>query len=288
MAATAPLVNAEVLEKGDEKEPVASLSFAGRLLSSLTCQRRAPAAKADTSATAAAYEALRKKGQELSVVEKAAFKQMAWWSAAETKTGAKVFILAPRGPGGDTECSIDMWKLFAYAVDQMHEHVVKHEQRFAVVWVQFSAHRVWPFSALTLKNHHLHEKYGRFLDAVHVVHPSWTVRLLRLALWPIASDEFWDIFQCHERVEFLDTYMSLKKLALPDDIAVFDKWLDTQAEEITKNAAKQMDGRWGSQWVKNDGFEAMTSPDSEKFKEQMENIQGLMRQEQQGRDKKDD
>lgn len=40
-------------------------------------------------------------------------------------------------------------------------------------------------------------------EAVHVVHPSWTVRFFRLVLWPLASDEFWDYFHSHERIELL-------------------------------------------------------------------------------------
>jgi len=45
------------------------------------------------------------------------------WSSpdVQTKMGAKVFVLAPRGPDGNTECFIDMWALFAYAVTLMHE-----------------------------------------------------------------------------------------------------------------------------------------------------------------------
>merc|ERR1711865_899117 len=146
---------------------------------------------------------------------------------------------------------------------------------FAVVWLQFSGHRVWPFSALTLKNHHLHEKYGRFLDAVHVVHPSWSVRLLRLALWPFAGDEFWDQFQCHERVEFLDSSVNLKKLALPADVIAYDKFLDVEAEEMSKNAHKTMSKHWG-------GYNPMMQEDSQsssqQYKEQMDDIQNVLSQ----------
>merc|ERR1711924_558163 len=155
--------------------------------------------------------------------------------------GAKVFVVAPRGPGGDNECYIDMWNLICYCLEQMHDRVVERGEMFAVVWVQMSNHRIWPVTAMMLKRQ-LHERYGRFLEALHVVHPSWSVRVLRLGLWPIASEEFWDQFECHERVEFLEPGINLRKLALPQDIYEYDKFLDKQAEEMSKQMASQMHG----------------------------------------------
>lgn len=271
----------------DSGEVPAAPGLAGRLLGGLvgllTCRRRAAGAREGSSASTSSpeYEALRKCGRSLGDDEKAAFAKMAWWSTSQTKSGAKVFVLAPRGPDGDTECYIPMWKLLAYTASQMHEHVVKRGERFAVVWVQCSNHRVWPFTARAFKSH-LHERYARCLDAVHVVHPSWTVRFLRLALWPFASDAFWDQFECHERVEFLDSFMDLKKLELPDDIYEFDKFLDRQAEETSKESARQMNGRMGF----GGGLDAASDPQSMMYKEQMDAIQQKLQG--QGRDKKSD
>jgi len=67
-----------------------------------------------------------------------------------------------------------------------------------------------------------------------VVHPSWTVRLLRLFLWPVASEEFWDIFYAHERIEFLDTVVSLNALGLPADIFEYDKFLDDESRFVVE------------------------------------------------------
>lgn len=268
-------------------EVVAASSLAGRLLtglmSMLTCRRRAPQAKGSPS-TSKAYEDLRKCGQALSDNEKASFQKMAWWSQVKTKTGAQVLVLAPRGAGGDTECYIDMWKLLAYAACQMHDRVVKRDEPYAVVWIQFSSHRVWPLTAMAFKRH-LHERYSSCLDAVHVVHPSWTVRFLRLALWPFASYEFWDQFECHERVEFLETFMSLNKLELPGDVYAYDKFLDKQADEMSAESAKHMNGRFGM-GLFGSGMDAGSDPQSVKYKEQMDDMQRLLQE--QGHDKKSD
>jgi len=272
-------------------EVVAAPGLAGRVLtglkSVLTCRRRASGAKAgsSTSKSLEAYRDLIKCGHSLSDNEKAAFRNMAWWSEVETKTGAKVFVLAPRGAGGDQECYIDMWKLLAFAACQMHDHVVKRDEPYAVVWIQLSSHRVWPLTAMAFKRH-LHERYSSCLDAVHVVHPSWIVRLLRLALWPVASYEFWDKFECHERVEFLDSFMSLSKLELPDDIYAHDKFLDKQADEMSAETAKHMNGRFGM-GMYGSGTEAARDPENMKYKEQMESIERLLG-EKQGHSKKAD
>lgn len=292
MAATTPLTAAEQEPSSCDGDAAAvpAQGFAGRLLALLTCRRRAKELKIGSPPSVfPVYEALRKHGQELSDDQKAAFGKMAWWSKSETKMGAKVFVLAPRGPHGDTECHIDMRGLLAYTVDQMHDHVVKQGALFAVVWVMFSDHRVWPLSAWSFKKH-LHERYARCLDAVHVVHPSWSVRLLRLALWPYASDALWDHFECHERVEFLDSYMNLKTLALPADVLEYDKFLDRQAEEATQNAGKQMNGGWGQHGVGGMGSTGAgvdAAMGSKQYKEQMENLEKLLSEKGYGGKKSD-
>lgn len=193
------------------------------------CRRRAVR---DTNFVHPGYERVLKKGQGLPSEAKAAYSKMAWWSDATiTGTQARIFVLAPRGPDGDVTTHVDMWELMEYALEKMHGHVVEQNKPFAVVWVQQNDHRMWAFSAWYLRSL-LHEKYGANLDAVHVVHPSWSVRWLRLALWPFANDEFWDRFHAHERIEFLDEFVNLDKLALPQDIYQYDKFLDERAKQM--------------------------------------------------------
>jgi hypothetical protein len=290
MAATEPLDPAAASGgkslKKTADEATQRPGLLGRFLGFITCRRRAQV-KQDASASPPGYEALRDYGAALTQKEKDEFKQMAWWSQAQTKMGARVFILAPRGPGGDTECFINMWGLLAYTVCEMHEHVVDGGELFAVAWMQFSDHRIWPFSALVFKKH-LHPKYARCLDAVHVVHPSWTVRILRLVLWPFASDEFWDQFQSHERVEFLEPIVSLKALQLPKDIYKYDEYLDKKAEEMSKEAAKQMgqhSGGLGSSLIK--GSDQDTQAESKKYKQQMQDIKKLLEEKGYGESKRD-
>jgi hypothetical protein len=254
--------------------------IAGRILAFLTCgicRRRARPVKGENSTKN--YEEIRKLAKELTPEEKAACERMAWWSEAETKAGARVFVVAPRGPHGNTECYIDMWALFGYTLDQMHDHVIERGGKYAVVWCQFSNHRVWPLSAHFFRKL-LPLKYDRGLEVLHVVHPSWTVRLLRLALWPFASDEFWDQFESHERIEFLDSHLSLKKLALPSDIIEYDQWLDKQAAEASKNAAKQMNGGFGTMF----GGGPQNDFETKQHREQMEELRKVM--EEKGYDKK--
>ena len=118
-----------------------------------------------------------------------------------------------------------------YATSLLHEHVVERNQRYILIWVQMNDHR---FSILELVKLYrgLPQKYLDNLDALHVVHPSWSVRLLRLALWPICPVGFWDRFEAHERIEFLPEEClggSLAKLhaALPKELIDYDKYLDT-------------------------------------------------------------
>jgi len=288
MAETAPFARERSCEEA--KHPAPPPGLLGRLKDLLTCRRRAAGVKGGSSASSTSprgYEELRKHAEKLTEEQKAAFKTMAWWSEVQTKTGAKVFVLAPRGERGDMEAYIDMWSLFAYAVSQMHENVVERQELFAVVWVQLSDHRVWPYTATVFKSQ-LHERYVRCLDAVHVVHPSWTVRLLRLALWPVASDEFWEQFQCHERVEFLEPFVSLKKLELPKEIYEHDKFLDTQADEMSKDAATQMNGRFGGSSMlggMNKKVSEANERESQKYKAQMDNIQELLEEKGYGQKK---
>lgn len=63
---------------------------------------------------------------------------MAWWSEVKTKQGSKVFVLAPRGPQGETEpgrsaCEertaqdyyINMKELLGFALAKMHKERVE-------------------------------------------------------------------------------------------------------------------------------------------------------------------
>merc|ERR1711933_539708 len=147
--------------------------------------------------------------------------------------------------GGDLDVYINMWDLLAFVLSIMHESVVGHHRRYAVIWAQGSDHRIWPWSAYRFKSL-LPDIYAEQLEAVHVVHPSWTIRFLRLALWPIARDEFWDYFYAHERIEFLDSVLDLRKLELPPDLYQYDRYLDKQAQEASEQAARQMGHRYPS------------------------------------------
>ncbi|CAK9089545.1 unnamed protein product [Durusdinium trenchii] len=129
-----------------------------------------------------------------------------------------------------------MREFLGFALSKMHKTVIEEEQRYAVVWVQESDHRVGPWMAWRFSES-LPESYAKNLEAVHVVHPSWTVRFLRLILWPLASEDFWDYFHSHERIEFLDVALDLRKFRLPKDIVEYDQWLDKQAEELHKQQA---------------------------------------------------
>merc|ERR1712050_497001 len=88
---------------------------------------------------------------------------------------------------------------------------------------------LWSWSAWRFRRT-LHPKYLDNLVANHVVHPSWSMRFIQLALWPLVEETFWDSFYCHERVEFLDTHLSIKKLGLPKDVFDYDRFLDREAQ----------------------------------------------------------
>lgn len=224
---------------------------AGGLLAALSCRRRAPAGSAGD--LPAGYRDLVAVARGLSPQERVAFEGMAWWSETETKDGARVFVLLPRSLDGDLEGSgVDMWKLLAFSVNKAHDHVYVQDKRFAVVWVQASDHRMWSLSVLRFKNS-LPQRFCKNMEAVHVVHPSWGVRLFRLAAWPFASEEFWDRFYSHERIEFLDLNVrSVAGLGIPNDAYDFDKFLDTQAEMAVEGAGMPISSIPHSKWQSED------------------------------------
>lgn len=49
-----------------------------------------------------------------------------------TKQGSRVFVLAPRGPQGETDFHINMRELLSFALSKMHK-VVAEEDRSAVL-----------------------------------------------------------------------------------------------------------------------------------------------------------
>jgi len=260
----------------DAATPEPTPGFVGRLIRFVTCRRRADSQVSKKKAMEESYKKLIKAARSLPEKRQDELSKMAWWSpATDRNNGTRIFVLAPRGADGDTECYIDMWTLLAYMLSQLHDHVVVKDQRYVIVWCMFSDHRVGPLSALSFRAH-LQERYRKNLDAVHVVHPSWTIRVIRLALWPLADDEFWNVFESHERIEFLDSHTNLKKLALPRDIYEYDQFLDKEAEQMTQQAAKQMQGgRWTP------GSNMMPNPDdaeSKKCQEQMDHLQKLLQE----------
>lgn len=141
---------------------------------------------------------------------------------------------------------IDMWKLLGYAMTQMHDHVVRRNKRYTLLWVTLGDHRLWPWQVMNVYRN-IHQRYVDNLDAIHIVHPSWTVIGLRLlVLWPLERflpKDFWDRFHSHDRIEFLDMAgFDLKKLDLPQDLIQFDKELDVRAEEQMRMASDMMGG----------------------------------------------
>eukprot|EP00931_Biecheleriopsis_adriatica_P000484 TRINITY_DN100517_c0_g1_i1.p1 TRINITY_DN100517_c0_g1~~TRINITY_DN100517_c0_g1_i1.p1 ORF type:complete len:283 (-),score=70.03 TRINITY_DN100517_c0_g1_i1:65-913(-) len=256
--------------------PRSPLSRLGDFLRLLTCKRRCTQEELQKRADKR-YEELLALGRAVTPRKREDwYDRLLWWSEVKTKRGARVFVLAPRGPQGETEYAINMWELIAYALTKMHDAVVLEDTPFALVWVQQNDHRVWPWSAWRLSES-LHARYSKNLEAIHVVHPSWTVRVLRLLLWPLASEEFWDYFYAHERIEFLDMALDMKKFRLPKDICEYDKWLDQQAQELHKQQAAKYGGPMGS------GFGGMMgagAPDEErqKLEAQMEEMKRLLKE----------
>mmetsp|Transcript_72418 Transcript_72418/g.183265 ORF Transcript_72418/g.183265 Transcript_72418/m.183265 type:complete len:270 (-) Transcript_72418:70-879(-) len=211
----------------------------GGLLGALGCKRRS--AGEEERVALQNYRELLVRGRGISEKQRQWYDKLCFWSDAPTKQGGRIFVLAPRGPRGQTEYSIDIWELLAYSLTKLHDHVVTDAKPFAIVWVQLSNHRLGLLGLRRLRVS-LHPNYLSNLEAVHVVHPSWAVRMLRVALWPIAEDDYWERFHSHERVEFLDSHIDTRKFRLPKDIYEYDKYLDKQAMEINDQANKKFGG----------------------------------------------
>lgn len=248
----------------EPSQPVGQSVTAG-WLESLGCRRRAtrdvvihPSKSSDSGPTG--YRELVKRGREIS--DQAKYARMAWWSEARYKRGeahykvaesantdtcnSQVFVLAPRGKGAMIDMAkVDMWKLLGYAMSQMHDHVVRQNKRYTLLWMCFGDHRLWPWQVLNVYRN-IHERYVTNLDAIHIVHPSWTVRSLRLIMWPLERflpEDIWERFHAHERIEFLDSEgLNTKRLDLPDDIIKYDKSLDEHAEESMRMASDMLGG----------------------------------------------
>ncbi|CAE7807560.1 unnamed protein product [Symbiodinium sp. CCMP2592] len=260
------------------------LSRLGGLARLCACRRR-KSKEEEADAAQARYEQLLKIGSAVDQRKREDwYDRLAWWTDVKTKSGARVFVLAPRGPRGETEYGINMHELLAYALSKMHRVVAEEDTRFAVVWVQLSDHRVGPWQCFRFAES-LHERYAANLEAIHVVHPSWTTRILRLVLWPLASEEFWDYFHSHERIEFLDVALDMRKFRLPKDIMEYDKWLDQQAAELHKQQAMKqgamMSGSFGS-------MASGMDEERKKMDQQMEDMKRILEQKGYGSSGKQD
>jgi len=218
-------VDVPYVEDGGEPQVLSQTSSEahGRGLCRHRCRARETTAE---GAGTQRYRSLRCLAEELTEEELANFSSWARWSNSTTKQGARVFVLVT--PGEDAG-HVDMWRLCAYALGQMHEHVVLRNESFVVVWVQLNDHRIWPWSAWRFRGC-LHQRFFDNCEAVHVVHPSWGIHVLRLLLWPVARDEYWDLFHAHERVEFLDSYLDVGGLELPEDVLEYDRFLDDRLQ----------------------------------------------------------
>lgn len=187
----------------------------------------------NTSSPPAGYMQLLSDGRAMGTEERAAFHSMAYWSHAKTNQGAGIFIVAPQDIVVRGEkLPVCMRRLTAYALSVLHEHVVKEDKRFVLVWVQFNSLGMWPLSAWKLKNS-LHGMYAKNADAVHIVHPSLTSRFVELGLCVSSSpllEKIAEKLYCHERVAFLARYFDLQALALPREAYEYDEVLDRQAE----------------------------------------------------------
>ena len=106
------------------------------LLRRVTCQRRKPER----------YEAMLALGRQVPERKQEEwYDRLAWWSEVKTKQGSKVFVLAPRGPQGETEPPADLGKrkaaqdyyinmkeLLGFALAKMHkEHLEARGSRVA-------------------------------------------------------------------------------------------------------------------------------------------------------------
>mmetsp|Transcript_59592 Transcript_59592/g.141794 ORF Transcript_59592/g.141794 Transcript_59592/m.141794 type:complete len:262 (-) Transcript_59592:51-836(-) len=190
------------------------------------------------------YAELLARGKELAEKRTKAIEKQVWWSDTQSKPeGSLVLIVAPRLPkrlcDGVGLFGFPMWDIVAYAFFLLHEHAVVQDKPFRVLWAMGNDHRIWPWDIAVLCKV-LHPALRHNMQELHVLHPSWAVRVVRVLLWPIAEEDYWNIFQCHERVEFLDRIMDLKKLRLPKGMLEYDKFLDEMAREASEEAAKKM------------------------------------------------
>mmetsp|Transcript_2814 Transcript_2814/g.4656 ORF Transcript_2814/g.4656 Transcript_2814/m.4656 type:complete len:246 (+) Transcript_2814:31-768(+) len=185
------------------------------------------------------YHELVERGRCLQESQGKFLQKMAWWSEAQkSPEGSLVFIVAPRIPRRFTK-GIATWDIIAYVLFSLHKHVVEQEKPFRVLWAMGSDHRLYSWDLILLRRS-LHPQYLKSMSEFHVLHPSWAVRVLRLLLWPVAEDAYWDIFHCHERIEFMDKQIDTKRLRLPQIMYDYDKYLDEAAKEASDEAAKKM------------------------------------------------
>lgn len=265
-----------ITEPQMETAAVASSGSLQQFLHLVTCRRRRTAEELSLSRLQR-YEQLLALGRAVPSQRRALYEKLVFWSTGKTKSGAKILVLAPRGPKAETEIYIDMRELFAFAVSIMHDPIVTEGCNFAVIWVQLSDHRAAPWTLWRLRSS-LHDRYSSQLEAVHVVHPSWSVRILRLVLWPLASDDFWDYFHCHERIEFLDYFVDLKKFRLPKDIYEYDKFLDKQAQDLHEQSKKSLRGYGGGLGGFSSSVDASEDVDRQQADAQMEELRRLLQQ----------
>jgi len=256
---------AQTAAKGAQASAGANPAAGGGLLARLSCRRRSK--EVLDKERQQRYRDLFLCGRSISEKRKAWYDKLAWWSDCKTKRGGRIFVLAPRGPKGEHDVWIYMWELLGYAINKMHEYVVTQDNRFAVIWVQFGDTRTWAPTLMQFRDS-LHTKYAKNFEALHVLHPAWSTRILRLVLWPIAPDDFWDSFHAHERIEFLDPFVDMRHFRLPSDIVEYDKWLDKQALEMSEQAKARGMGGFGAT--------AMSEEDKKKHEEQMEQFKRAM------------
>lgn len=270
MASVSPTAESDPPGKAASgKSPAASEGggSGSSLLDRLTCRRRQPKQDPERERLAK-YRELMLLGRGVAEKRKEWYDKLAWWSDSLTKDGSRIFVLVPRGPKGEHDIWIYMWELCAYAISKMHEHVVIEDKPFAVVWVQFGDHRMWA-RHITQFRDMLHAKYAKNFEALHVVHPSWSVRIIRLLLWPVAPDDYWDKFHSHERIEFMDSWIDLRKFKLPKDVYEHDKWLDKQALEMNEQAKNRGLGGFGANLMQSE-------EEQRKQKEQMDQLKRMM------------
>jgi hypothetical protein len=184
------------------------------------------------------YDALLSEGMKLSDQDCAAYHRMVWWSDSLTAEGSRIFVLAPLNLDDLTDAfccclpRLNMRRLVAYVVRIMHEHVVKQDKAFAVVWLQLNELRLSPLKMWQMK-HRFHAMYAKNLEVMHIVHPSWTIRCLELAsfcdFWPFAENCMEKV-HVHERIEFLARHIDLQALALHAEFFDHDEFLEMQNE----------------------------------------------------------